>query len=122
MRNTYIFHQYKKISYTDFLKASEFKEAIVENNTLLVKDPQEYDSILGVLSSPNNSLIIETFARAQITDVVCPGIEPMKAYTLSEEIKEDKLFHLYLNNQYQEIISVLPEQNADVQIYYYKFF
>ena len=94
----------------------------MENNTLLVNDPQEYDSILGVLSSPNNSLIIETFARAQITDVVCPGIEPMKAYTLSEEIKEDKLFHLYLNNQYQEIISVLPEQNADVQIYYYKFF
>lgn len=123
LREKYLYlSSYKKISYTDFLKASEFKEAIVENNTLLVNDPQEYDSILGVLSSPNNSLIIETFARAQITDVVCPGIEPMKAYTLSEEIKEDKLFHLYLNNQYQEIISVLPEQNADVQIYYYKFF
>lgn len=113
---------YKKISYTDFLKASEFKEAIVENNTLLVNDSQEYDSILGVLSSPNNALIMDTFARAQITDVVCTGIEPMKTYTLSEEIKEDKLFYLYLNNQYQEIINLLPKQNADVQIYYYKFF
>lgn len=29
----------------------------------------------------------------------------MKAYTLSEEIKEDKLFHLYLNNQYQRSLA-----------------
>lgn len=114
---------YHKISYTDFLRASKFKKARIEyNNVLSFFDSQEYDSICELLSSPNNESIIDTFARAQIYEMECIDREKYKSHILSERIKEDNLFQLYLNNQYQEIVDLLPNQPADTQIYYHKLF
>ena len=114
---------YRKISYTDFLKTSEFKKARIEyNNVLSFFDSQEYNTICELLSSPDNESIIDIFARAQIYKVECIDQEKYKSHILSERFKEDNLFQLYLNNQYQEIVDLLPTQHADTQIYYHKLF
>lgn len=116
-----ILKPYNKISYTDFLVASCFQNANVRGNTLFVCDYDQFDLICEVLSS-DNSLIRDTFNRAQIYDVVCMGEKDTKSFHIHDTVKEDHLFKLYLDNKYQDIIKALPSEKAEAQIYYYKLF
>lgn len=117
-----ILSEYNRISQDDLLSIYSFKHSAIKAGILVVYNRLEYSKLLEIIASTSlkSNFIREILFKTGINYIHQLGEVPVEILVNSIDLFEDRLFDLYLENNYIELLEIIKESHDNfAQAYYY---